>query len=49
LRQGGRHRLDPPGPFGLNYGWATPLVTVLAQALFGVIFGLGYGAAIATG
>jgi hypothetical protein len=42
-------RLEPPGPFGLNYGWATPLVTVLAQALFGVIFGLGYGAAIATG
>jgi hypothetical protein len=40
-------RIEPPGPFGLNYGWATPLATVLAQTLFGLVFGLGYGAALA--
>lgn len=39
-------RLEPPGPFGLNYGFATPLVTILAQSLFGLIFGLGYGASV---
>jgi hypothetical protein len=42
-------RLEPPGAFALNYGWATPLSTVLAQTLFGVIFGLGYGAALGGG
>jgi hypothetical protein len=42
-------RLEPPGPFGLNYGRATPGVTVLAQALYGLIFGLGYGLATAAG
>ena len=34
-------QLEPPGPFGLNYGRATPVSTVLAQGLFGLIFGLG--------
>lgn len=42
-------RLEPPGPFGLNYGWATPLATVLGQTLFGVIFGFGYGMAAGWG
>lgn len=37
--------VEPPGPFGLNYGWATPFTTVFGQAVFGLIFGLGYGAA----
>ncbi len=41
--------IEPPGPFGLNYGWATPLATVLAQTLFGTIFGLGFGAALGPG
>ncbi len=36
-------RLEPPGPFGLNYGYATPATTVAAQVLFGLIFGAGYG------
>lgn len=36
-------RLEPPGPFGLNYGHATPVTTMAAQVLFGVIFGAGYG------
>jgi hypothetical protein len=35
-------RLEPPGPFGLNYGRQTPLITVLAQTLFGVILGFAY-------
>jgi len=37
-------RLEPPGRFGLNYGRQTPLITVLAQTLFGVILGFAYGA-----
>lgn len=37
-----RRRLEPPGPAGLNYGRATPVSTVLAQALYGLIFGSGY-------
>ncbi len=36
-------RLEPPGKFGLNYGRATPLTTVAAQILFGLIFAAGYG------
>lgn len=42
-------RLEPPGPFGLNYGRATPATTVLAQGLYGLIFGLGYAAAALPG
>lgn len=38
-----RRRLEPPGPAGLNYGRATPVSTVLAQALYGLIFAIGYG------
>ena len=36
-------KLEPPGLSGLNYGRATPLTTVLAQALFGAVLGLGLG------
>jgi hypothetical protein len=35
-------RLEPPGSFGLNYGRATPVSTVLAQATYGLIFATGY-------
>ena len=38
-----RRRLEPPGPFGLNYGRTTPVSTVLAQGLYGLIFAIGYG------
>ena len=31
--------LEPPGAFGLNYGWGTPLVTMLSQVLFGLLLG----------
>jgi hypothetical protein len=35
-------RLEPPGAFGLHYGRSTPLSTVAAQMLFGLIMALGY-------
>lgn len=38
-----RRRLEPPGPVGLNYGRATPVSTVLAQSLYGLVFAIGYG------
>ncbi|CAM4101495.1 hypothetical protein [Palleronia rufa] len=41
-------RIEPPGAFGLNYGRATPVVTLGAQAVYGAVMGLGYGAAIAS-
>lgn len=42
-------RLEPPGAFALNYGWETPLMTGLAQTLFGAIFGVGYGGTLGGG
>ncbi len=35
-------RLEPPGPFGLNYGRATPATTILSQTIYGLVFALGY-------
>lgn len=32
-------RLEPPGFLGLNYGYRTPLTTLLAQTCYGVILG----------
>lgn len=32
--------LEPPGPFGLNYGAQTPLVTIAAHIAFGIALGL---------
>jgi hypothetical protein len=32
-------QLEPPGNFALNYGWSTPLVTLLAHVVFGGILG----------
>lgn len=37
-------RIEPPGPFGLNYGSRTPLITVAAQVLFGLVLGAAYAA-----
>jgi hypothetical protein len=34
-----RRRLQPPGFLALHYGYRTPLVTVLAHALYGAILG----------
>jgi hypothetical protein len=34
-----RRRLQPPGFFGLNYGYRTPLATILGHALYGAILG----------
>src|SRR6056297_1065315 len=35
-------RLQPPGLFGINYGISTPVVTVLAQSMFGLIMAIGH-------
>jgi hypothetical protein len=35
-------QLEPPGNFGLNYGWSTPVVTLLAHLVFGAILGTFY-------
>jgi hypothetical protein len=32
--------LEPPGLLGLNYGGRTPLVTVIAHAVYGTALGL---------
>ena len=32
--------LEPPGPFGVNYGLATPLVTIAAHVVYGAVLGL---------
>lgn len=32
-------RLEPPGFLGLNYGYRTPLTTLLAQASYGFVLG----------
>jgi len=32
-------KLEPPGFLGLNYGYRTPLTTLLAQVLYGAILG----------
>jgi hypothetical protein len=33
------HMLEPPGFFALNYGYATPLTTLLAQGVYGATLG----------
>lgn len=38
-------RLEPPGPFGLNYGRRTPLITIAGQTLYGAILGAAFSAA----
>lgn len=32
-------QLEPPGPFALHYGWATPAVIVAAHVVYGAILG----------
>lgn len=34
-----KRRLEPPGAFGLNYGFSTPLITIVGQTIFGAILG----------
>ena len=34
-----RRQLEPPGFLGLNYGRGTPLSTVLAQMVYGIVLG----------
>ena len=35
-------QLEPPGFLGLNYGYQTPLATLLAHLFYGVILGIFY-------
>lgn len=37
----GQRRLEPPGFLGLNYGYRTPLITVIGHAVYGAILGAG--------
>lgn len=37
-----RRRIEPPGFFGLNYGLNTPLVTLVAQTVYGSVLSTGY-------
>jgi hypothetical protein len=32
-------QLEPPGNLGLNYGWSTPVVTLLAHMVYGAVLG----------
>jgi hypothetical protein len=32
-------QLEPPGFMGLNYGYRTPLTTLVGQALYGAVLG----------
>jgi hypothetical protein len=34
-----RRRLQPPGFLALNYGYRTPLATLVAQTIYGAILG----------
>jgi len=38
-------RLEPPGFLGLNYGYRTPLTTILGHMVYGAILGAGYSLA----
>jgi hypothetical protein len=35
-------QLEPPGFLALNYGWGTPVVTLVAHVLYGVVLGAFY-------
>jgi hypothetical protein len=34
-----RRQLEPPGFMAMNYGYGTPLTTLLAQTLYGAVLG----------
>lgn len=42
----GERRLEPPGFLGLNYGYRTPLTTILGHAAYGAILGAGFARSI---
>jgi hypothetical protein len=35
-------QLEPPGFFALNYGWGTPIATMLAHLIYGGVLGIFY-------
>jgi len=38
----GPRRLEPPGFLALNYGYRTPLVTIIGHVLYGAVLGAGF-------
>ena len=42
----GQRRLEPPGFLGLNYGYRTPLTTLIGHAVYGTILGAGFATAV---
>lgn len=40
----GPRRLEPPGAFGLHYGRPTPVTTIVAQTVYGLVLGAAYSA-----
>lgn len=42
----GHRRLEPPGFLGLNYGYRTPLTTLIGHTIYGAILGAGFATAI---
>ncbi|MFL6647641.1 MAG: hypothetical protein ACJ8KO_06750 [Sulfurifustaceae bacterium] len=42
----GRRRLEPPGFLGLNYGYRTPLSTLIGHAVYGAILGAGFATSL---
>ena len=39
-------KLEPPGFLALHYGRRTPIITLVAQTIYGAILGAGFGTAI---
>lgn len=37
-----RRRLEPPGFLGLHYGYRTPVITLIAQTVYGAVLGAGF-------
>lgn len=40
-RPSAEKRLEPPGLMGLNYGYRTPLTTLIGQTVFGLVLAAG--------
>lgn len=38
----GKRRLEPPGFLGLNYGYRTPVTTLIGHVVYGAILGAGF-------
>lgn len=43
-----QRRLEPPGFFGLNYGYRTPLTAIVGHAVYGAVLGFGLAGPLQT-